>query len=82
MQSENVKTKIKELLIELINEEDWAGARNMLDSVMNLATPSQTLNTPPVVEQSQQQTVPPAQAAPQGTSFDDERQTKLNKMSG
>lgn len=70
--NEKVKAKVKELLIELIEQEDWQGARNMLDAIGNLAEPS-TTQVPPMMEQV------PNPAPPQPTSFDAERQAKLNR---
>ena len=57
--NDKIKQKYKDLFVTLIEEEDWAGARNLLDSVINLATPGVTISPslpsapkpPPIEEQ-------------------------------
>lgn len=70
--NDKIKQKYKDLFITLIEEDDWAGARSLLDNIIDQAAPSQTITQAPPMEQVQE-------APPQGTSFDDERQARLNQ---
>lgn len=66
-----IKQKYKDLFITLIEEDDWAGARNLLDIIIQNAAPTNTITeAPPVVEQV-------AEVAPQGTDFDSERMARF-----
>lgn len=72
--NEKIKQKYKDLFITLIEEEDWSGARNLLDSVINQAALSQT----PIILPSNTEILP-APEPPQPTSFDDERMMRFNE---
>lgn len=72
--NDKIKQKYKDLLIALIDEEDWSGARNLIDTVINQAAliAKPRLYYPPTE-------ILPAPEPPQPTSFDDERMMRFNE---
>lgn len=69
-----IKQKYKDLLIELVDGDDWLGARNLIDLIIGTATPEAP--TPaPAQEPAQVEQVPPA--PPQPTDFDNERAARM-----
>lgn len=66
-----IKTKYKELIIELIDGDDWTGVRNLVDIIITNAAPASPIQAPPVVEQVQLPEPPPA------TDFDNERAARM-----
>lgn len=75
--NEKIKQKYKELFIELIDGDDWVGARNLIDNVVtNTQITNIVTEAPPKVEQVP---VEKAATAPQATSFDNERAARFNQ---
>lgn len=73
--NEKIKQKYKDLFITLIEEEDWVGARNLLDNIVNHAaiTVATSPTEHPVVEQSHST---PNDLGPQPTEEDNLRAAK------
>lgn len=71
--NEDVVSKLQVAVIERVNQQDWHGARTLLEAILTIAGTSLTVSHPPMVEQ-----VPPTDTAPQGTSFDDERMARFS----
>lgn len=70
-----IKTKYKELIIELIDGDDWTGVRNLVDIIITNATPAPPIQAPPIVEQVQHHNPAP----PEPTAFDNERAARMAK---
>lgn len=65
-----IKQKYKDLFITLIEEDDWAGARNLLDIIVQNDVSNTITQKPPVEDSSPE--IPPT-----GTDFDNERMARF-----
>lgn len=68
-----IKQKYKDLLIELMDGDDWIGARNLIDLIIGNAVPETPTIIPPQEEQVREHNPAP----PEATDFDNQRAARM-----